>query len=53
MTHYHIILSNSGGELSRDMAATEEEARDVAIQILQELPFLAHGDTIQVVEVDG
>lgn len=53
MTHYQLILSNSGGELSRDYAADENEARQVAIQIIRELPFLAHGDTIKIIEVEG
>jgi hypothetical protein len=53
MTHFQLILSNCGGELSRGYAATETEAREVAIQMLRELLFLAHGDTIRVVEVDG
>jgi hypothetical protein len=49
--NYQLILSNSGGELSRDDATSEAGAREVAIRIIQELPFLAHGDTIQFVEI--
>ena len=53
MTHYQLILSNSGGEMSRGYAANEAEAREVAIRMLRELLFLSHSDTIQVIEVEG
>ena len=47
---YWVILSNSGGELDRQPAKTENEARTVALRMIRSVPFLSDGDSIRVVQ---
>lgn len=47
---YWIILSNTGGELCRRFADTEEDTVEIAHALLSELPYLSDGDIIRVVE---
>lgn len=50
MSKFLILLCNSAGELDRREADTEEDARDMAIELVTQTPFLADGDTIKVIE---
>lgn len=45
---YWVILSNSVGELERRPVRTGQEARDVAIVMLNLVPYVSDGDTIRI-----
>jgi len=49
MNGYWVIFSNAGGELDRAFVKTEEQASDIAREMLDGIPFTA-GDSIRVVE---
>lgn len=50
MNGFWIILENSGGEIDRSFANTEEEARLVAAEIISGVANLQAGDTLRVIE---
>ncbi len=45
---YWVILSNSGGELERAAARTGQAARDKAVEMLSNCPYVSDGDKISI-----
>lgn len=46
---YVVRLSNSAGVLDRAYACTEEEAKEMAARMVNDLPYMDIGDSITVV----
>jgi hypothetical protein len=53
VARYRVSLNNSAGELDWRGCATETQAAEAAIEMIEEAGRLFDGDTITVTEIEG
>jgi len=48
----YVMMGNPGGELDRRQVKDEEEAKRVLLEMIEDLPGLAEGDTFTLIDED-